>query len=76
MSLRGRGREKREEKGKHSPPSPPKKIDPELFLGAYSSHTFLFKSQDMGSVQTPFSRRQLLTQAEWGRGAPMSTGPP
>ena len=44
------------EKGKHSP-LPPPKIDLELFLGAYSSHAFLFKSQDMGSVRKPFSRR-------------------
>lgn len=44
----------REEKGKHrplpTPIHPTQKIDLELFLGAYSSHTFLFKSQDMGSV--------------------------
>lgn len=64
MGLGGRGRERREEKGKHSPPFPPKEIDPQLFLDAYSSHTFLYKSQDMGSVQKLHSKRQLLTQED------------
>lgn len=59
----GEGEERRERK---TQPYPPKKIDPELFLGAYSSHTFLFKSQDMGSVQKPFSRRRLAQARGWG----------
>ena len=73
MGLGGRGREEKGEKGKHSP-LPPQKIDLELFLGDYSSHTFLFKSQGMGSAQKPLSRRQLLTE-QMGQGAPTSTGP-
>lgn len=73
MGLGGRGRKKREKKGKHSPP-PPQKIDPELFLGAYSSHTFLFKRRDMGSVQKPVSRRSCSHRHD-GAGAPLSTGP-
>lgn len=56
--------EEGEERKTQSSPSTPPQIDPELFLGAYSSHTFLFKSHNIGSVQTPFSRRQLLSQAE------------
>ena len=55
VGLGGRGRE--EEERKENSPLPPPKIDLELFLGAYSSHGFLFKSQDMGSVRKPFSRR-------------------
>ena len=62
VGLGGRGRE--EEKRKENSPLPPPKIDPELFLGAYSSHAFLFKSQDTGSVQ----KQKVAAQAgRWGR---------
>lgn len=68
-------REGEEGRERKTPPStpPPAKIDRELFLDAYSSHTFLCKSQDMGSVQKLFSKRQLLTPED-ELGAPVSTG--
>ena len=66
------GEEGRERKTQPSTYTP-QKIDPELFLDAYSSHTFLCKSQDMGSVQKLFSKRQLLTQ-EVRLGAPVRAG--
>jgi hypothetical protein len=51
LALGGGGRrEEREERGKHSAPSPAR-IDPGLFLGSFPSH-IVPKSHNAGSVQS------------------------